>query len=454
MTRCCTASSPSPRSARCGRRRPPTRRSRAGNTAARCTAFRGARRTCSPFSGYKTTWGAGRTGAGHRPGRDRRAASRRGGRGARREAHARRAGAGRRVVRRDDEQSMEARSGLERLLGRSRSATAAGLVGFAIGSETLGSISSPSTRMRRHRAAADVRPRSAHRRDGALLDDGQARPDLPQRRGLRARPRRDARTRWRGLARRSPPLSLGRDCAAEVVSRRLLEEPFDLAETGSQGRSARCTRRSSSTTPRWRCFAGSASSSFRWSSPTCRTMRCAWSYRGGGGGVRRADALGTATKSSSAGEVDWANTFRAARFIPAVDYINANRCGRSRWSVARALQVGRRDRDADRRATAQLTATNLTGHPAVILPNGFRDDGTPVSLTFLGPLFGEAGCSLSRAHISARPISTRRRRRHSRDTVVPFWYHGGSRSITSAPAPLRHVRWHPRPRRSGAERRV
>jgi Asp-tRNA(Asn)/Glu-tRNA(Gln) amidotransferase A subunit family amidase len=38
---------------------------------------------------------------------------------------------------------------------------------------------------------------------------------------------------------------------------------------------------------------------------------------------------------------------------------------------------------------SQLVATNLTGHPAVILPNGFRDDGTPVSLTFLGGLFQE-----------------------------------------------------------------
>ena len=39
---------------------------------------------------------------------------------------------------------------------------------------------------------------------------------------------------------------------------------------------------------------------------------------------------------------------------------------------------------------AQLTATNLTGHPAVILPSGFREtDGTPVSITFLGRLFGE-----------------------------------------------------------------
>jgi len=38
----------------------------------------------------------------------------------------------------------------------------------------------------------------------------------------------------------------------------------------------------------------------------------------------------------------------------------------------------------------QLVATNLTGHPAVILPHGFREDGTPSSLTFLGALYGEA----------------------------------------------------------------
>ncbi len=91
------------------------------------------------------------------------------------------------------------------------------------------------------------------------------------------------------------------------------------------------------------------------------------------------------------GKGDWANTFRASRFIPAVDYINAMR--------ARTLAM----RDWDTLMSGfdvvvtptgaanlpQLTATNLTGHPAVILPNGFRDDGTPVSLTFLGPLFGE-----------------------------------------------------------------
>ena len=48
---------------------------------------------------------------------------------------------------------------------------------------------------------------------------------------------------------------------------------------------------------------------------------------------------------------------------------------------------------------AQLVATNLTGHPAVIVPNGFRDDGTPVSLTFLGRLYGEApALALARAY--------------------------------------------------------
>jgi Asp-tRNA(Asn)/Glu-tRNA(Gln) amidotransferase A subunit family amidase len=40
--------------------------------------------------------------------------------------------------------------------------------------------------------------------------------------------------------------------------------------------------------------------------------------------------------------------------------------------------------------STQLVATNFTGHPAVILPNGFRPDGTPVSITFLGQLYDEA----------------------------------------------------------------
>jgi Asp-tRNA(Asn)/Glu-tRNA(Gln) amidotransferase A subunit family amidase len=39
---------------------------------------------------------------------------------------------------------------------------------------------------------------------------------------------------------------------------------------------------------------------------------------------------------------------------------------------------------------SNLLATNLTGHPAVVVPDGFRADGTPTSITFQGRLFGEA----------------------------------------------------------------
>ena len=118
------------------------------------------------------------------------------------------------------------------------------------------------------------------------------------------------------------------------------------------------------------------------------------SYRRSRGGVRRADALATATSSwCSRARFDWPNTFRTARFIPAVDYVNANRVrSNAIQRVGRADAEGGCDRHAHRRgeSLSQLVATNLTGHPAVILPNGFRDDGTPVSLTFLGGLFEEA----------------------------------------------------------------
>jgi Asp-tRNA(Asn)/Glu-tRNA(Gln) amidotransferase A subunit family amidase len=95
------------------------------------------------------------------------------------------------------------------------------------------------------------------------------------------------------------------------------------------------------------------------------------------------------------GRGDWANTFRTARFIPAVDYINANRHRTRLLQQWARLFEGPGAVDVIVTPTAaagltQLVATNFTGHPAVILPHGFREDGTPVSLTFLGRLDGEA----------------------------------------------------------------
>ena len=90
------------------------------------------------------------------------------------------------------------------------------------------------------------------------------------------------------------------------------------------------------------------------------------------------------------GKDDWPNTFRAARLIPAVEYVNGNRA-----RMVAMQQVAEVFNKADVMVaptfSTQLLVTNLTGHPALILPSGFREsDGTPVSLTFLGNLFGEA----------------------------------------------------------------
>jgi Asp-tRNA(Asn)/Glu-tRNA(Gln) amidotransferase A subunit family amidase len=103
------------------------------------------------------------------------------------------------------------------------------------------------------------------------------------------------------------------------------------------------------------------------------------------------------------GPGDWPNTFRIARFMPAVEYIQANR---ARMLMIEAMNTFFKDLDVVVAPTngAQLTITNLTGHPSVILPNGFRGadaqkpandnfgggPGTPVSITFLGNLYGDA----------------------------------------------------------------
>jgi len=117
---------------------------------------------------------------------------------------------------------------------------------------------------------------------------------------------------------------------------------------------------------------------------------------------------------------DWPNTFRTARFIPAVEYIQAARARRMAMdAVARVFD--NLDVLVTPTSGEQLVITNLTGHPAVILPNGLRgsdapkypsDDpsdfqnaggpGTPTSLTFLGKLYGEAALlALARAYQEA-----------------------------------------------------
>lgn len=95
----------------------------------------------------------------------------------------------------------------------------------------------------------------------------------------------------------------------------------------------------------------------------------------------------------------WPNTFRVAHFYPAVDLINADRV---RYKLQKQMEAIFKDYDVIVTPTSgsQLAITNLTGHPALIQPNGFRSsDGTPTSITFLGRICGEEKlCVLARAY--------------------------------------------------------
>jgi len=86
----------------------------------------------------------------------------------------------------------------------------------------------------------------------------------------------------------------------------------------------------------------------------------------------------------------WPNTFRTARFIPAVEYINASRL---RQQLIEEYHKVTKDFDviiSPSFGGTQLLTTNLTGHPCVVVPNGFNNTGSPTSISFLGKLYGEA----------------------------------------------------------------
>ncbi len=105
---------------------------------------------------------------------------------------------------------------------------------------------------------------------------------------------------------------------------------------------------------------------------------------------------------------DWPNSFRIARFYSAVDYIQAMRARSLAITAMESFFKGF-DVIVTPSQGEQLVATNLTGQPAIIVPNGLRGPdaphspdeedgalensggpGTPVSITFLGPLYSEA----------------------------------------------------------------
>ncbi len=102
--------------------------------------------------------------------------------------------------------------------------------------------------------------------------------------------------------------------------------------------------------------------------------------------TRDKDQLATLTAQSPG---DWPNTFRSSRFIPAVEYLRAMRARRllmqemdklmSQYDVFLSVAPG----------TSSLQVTNLTGHPAMALKCGFVDN-MPQSIMVTGRLYDEA----------------------------------------------------------------
>lgn len=261
--------------------------------------------------------------------------------------------------------------------------TAAGLVGFSIGTETLGSIVSPSTRngvtglrptygtVSRHGAMAlswsmdKIGPMCRTVEDCALVHDairGSDGFDLTVRdvpfEWDASRDPRKLRVGYYRSAFEADHNTKAFDDAALDVLRRI---GFDLVPFETPSDYPLNSLRSA-------ILVAEAAAAF--------------------------DDLTRSNRDDLMERSSWPNSFRTARLIPAVEYINANRV---RTLVMQAMHDAMKDVDVVVTPSYGgniLLLTNLTGHPAVVLPNGFTEENTPVSLSFIGRLFGEGDALL------------------------------------------------------------
>jgi Asp-tRNA(Asn)/Glu-tRNA(Gln) amidotransferase A subunit family amidase len=100
----------------------------------------------------------------------------------------------------------------------------------------------------------------------------------------------------------------------------------------------------------------------------------------------------------------WPNVFRTARHVPAVEYVQANRAriilNQKMFELFKSIDVY----VAPSFWGDNLLRTNLTGHPCVVMPNGFNEKGSPTSISFIGDLYRD-GEVVAVAHAYQRGTS-------------------------------------------------
>jgi len=260
------------------------------------------------------------------------------------------------------------------------SATAAGLVGFSIGSETLGSIVSPCTtcgvtglrptfgRVSRHGAMPlswsmdKIGPICRTAEDCAAVLQAICGPDAHDPTAVEAAFNYDANADISGLrvgfvedAFTDRVMKNGNANSTFETLRSIGVEPIPITLPDAPSRALRIILNAE---------AGAAFDEF--------------SRSGKDDELTRQDAGA------------WPNTFRTARFIPAVEYIQANRARTQLMEAMRPVFDNVDVYIAPPFGGSNMLITNLTGHPSVVVPNGFTDKGMPTSMTFMANLFDEA----------------------------------------------------------------
>ena len=266
----------------------------------------------------------------------------------------------------------------------SASAVSAGLVPFAIGTETWGSIVSPSTRC----GVTGLRPTygrvSRRRRHGPELEHGQDRTHRPHGGGLRPGLRRHPRRRSADPGTLDLPFSYKSGFDPATVRVGYLEDAF--AESGpdsalNAAALAELRARGVELIPVRFDFETLGIDPYSLAFILSAEAGAAFQELVLDG---RDDLLVRQERNA------WPNVFRAAQFIPAVEYIQANRQRTLLMQMMADLFEHVDVYVTPSFGGANLLVTNLTGHPQVVVPNGFVEENAPHSISFVGRLYDEA----------------------------------------------------------------